>query len=197
MAITTVIHKFVTNLAKRAQTKYIVCHHRAGTGDVESIHRQHLNIGYSGIGYHYYIRKDGSIFTGRPVDTVGAHCKGNNANSVGICFEGNFENDVMSDVQLKSGQYLINYLKQLYPKATVVRHKDLYATACPGAKFPFDKLKNAKVTLKQELTSGNDIAWELTQKVKIHDVDGLVKAIDKAKAENSPLYWVLYKLVNL
>lgn len=47
------------------------------------------------------------------------------------------------------------------------------------------------------LTSANDIAWELDHTYfPIDDMDGFVKVLDKAKAENSPLYWGYYKLVN-
>ena len=55
--------KFKQKLSNRSQTNYIILHHRAGNGDTMSIHNLHLNRGFSGIGYHYYIRKDGSIYT--------------------------------------------------------------------------------------------------------------------------------------
>ena len=49
---------------------------------------------------------------------------------------------------------------------------------------------------KTPLESANDIVWELSQMIKINDVSGAVKALQKAKDENSPLYWMLYKVVN-
>ena len=196
MLINTVNYNWKSAPTKRKSTKYIVLHHRAGNGDAQSIHKGHLKLGYIGIGYHYYIRKDGSIYTGRPVDTVGAHCTGRNDNSVSICFEGNFETETMSTTQIASGQYLVNQLKRMYPSATVVKHKDLLATACPGKNFPFDTIKKAIEQAPTEITSANDITWELTQRVTINDVRGLIDAIEKAKIENSPLYWVLYKIVN-
>lgn len=196
MNIVEVKHSWKGTLSKRSTTKYIALHHRAGNGDVQSIHKQHLNQGYTGIGYHFYIRKDGTIYTGRPVDTIGAHCKGKNDCSVGVCFEGNFEYEVMSDAQIKAGQFIVSYLKKSYPNAKVVGHRDLMATACPGKSFPFDEVAKGIVEVPKALTSANDIAWELTQRVQVNDVDGLVKALDKAKKEESPLYWVLYKIVN-
>ena len=48
---------FSNTLAKRLHTKRIVLHHAAGRGSVEDIHKSHLNNGWSGIGYHFYIRK--------------------------------------------------------------------------------------------------------------------------------------------
>ena len=44
--------------------------------------------GWSDVGYHYYIRLNGNIEVGRPIEMSGAHTKGKNANSIGICFEG-------------------------------------------------------------------------------------------------------------
>ena len=63
-------------LAKRAATTRIVLHHAAASGcSVEDIHRWHLDRGWSGIGYHYYVRKDGSTTQHRRLDEVGAHCR--------------------------------------------------------------------------------------------------------------------------
>ena len=127
-------------LGKRCLTSYIVLHHRGGDGDADSIHKQHISNGWSGIGYHFYIRKDGTIYRGRPIDIWGSHCVGYNDRSVGVCFEGNFEKDTMSKTQLKSGQELILYLKKMYPKAEIKQHKELSSTACPGKNFPLNEI---------------------------------------------------------
>lgn len=185
-------------LSNRKATDYIVFHHRAGSGDVLSIHAQHQRQGYSGIGYHFYIRKDGRIYEGRPIDKQGAHCIGYNQKSVGVCFEGNFENEKMTASQIKSGTELFGYLKKLYPKAREKRHKDLFQTACPGKNFCFDEITKGE-TMKKELTSANDIIWELKNgdlKVSITDVSGAVAALENAKKAESPLYWILRKIVN-
>ena len=86
-------------MSKRASTYRIVLHHAAMNGSVEDIHRVHKNKGWAGIGYHFYVRKDGSIYRGRPEYAIGAHASGSNYNSLGICAEGNFENETMSDAQ--------------------------------------------------------------------------------------------------
>lgn len=137
-------HNWNGSLARRNSTKYIVLHHRAGNGTVESIHAQHLTQGWSGIGYHFYVRKDGSIYRGRPVEMVGAHCQGHNNYSVGVCFEGNFENEHMSSAQLKAGKELVAYLKGLYSTAEIKKHKDFGGTSCPGKNFPFAELQNVE-----------------------------------------------------
>ena len=51
----------------------------------------HRHRGFNGTGYHYYIRKDGTVHLTRPVERIGAHVKGFNANSIGICYEGGLD----------------------------------------------------------------------------------------------------------
>lgn len=53
--------------------------------DIDRWHRQR---GFHGIGYHYVIRLDGTIEHGRPVEQIGAHCKGHNATTIGVCYIG-------------------------------------------------------------------------------------------------------------
>ena len=147
MKIIEQTYKWNGSLTKRASTKYIILHHRAANGDVQGIHNTHLKNGWSGIGYHFYVRKDGSVYRGRPIETTGAHTTNYNAVSIGICFEGNFENETMSAVQTKAAQELIFYLKGLYPGADIKRHKELNSTACPGKNFPFEEVKKGDITM--------------------------------------------------
>ena len=189
---------FKQKLLTRSQTSYIILHHRAGNGDVISIHNQHLKQGDCGIGYHFYIRKDGKIYSARPVGTIGAHCVNYNNKSIGICFEGNFEIEKMCDAQKNAGAELVNYLKSIYKNAMVVRHKDMNATACPGKNFPYDEISREK-SPKKDLTSANDIIWELMNgklKIQINDVNKAVKCLEQAKQQDHSLYWILYKIVN-
>lgn len=188
-------------MTSRLSTKYIILHHRAGNGNVESIHKQHLSQGYSGIGYHFYIRKDGSVYEGRPLNKVGAHCKGSNNYSVGVCFEGNFEIEHMTDAQIKAGSELLKYLFNLYPQAKVVGHRDMMATACPGKNFDINKILNYKEKTVKKLESANDIIWELMNgihNIEITEVKRAIKALDKARTntEFNSLYWIIYKIVN-
>ena len=85
-----------TEYEERPTTEMIVIHH-AGFPDgdkdssAEDIHKFHQEVtGWAGIGYHYVIRKDGSIEQGRKLSAVGAHSYHHNKNSVGICVAGNF-----------------------------------------------------------------------------------------------------------
>lgn len=131
------------NGGKQKKIDSIILHHRAGNGDVESIHKQHLANGWWGIGYHYYIRKDGSIWRGRPEHWVGSHAGSSNdynKHSIGICFEGNFETEQMTDEQVKSGRELIEDIEDRYSIKQILGHKDVAKTVCPGANFRWDDL---------------------------------------------------------
>lgn len=142
-------------LQKRTKTDMIILHHRAGNGDVEGIDKIHKNQGWTCIGYHFYVRKDGSIYRGRKEDTVGAHAYGSNYTSIGICAEGNFETDIMSEAQKNSIKELVAYLKNKYNISTVKRHKDVNATACPGKNYPFDEIVDNSEDNKNEASSSN------------------------------------------
>ncbi len=151
MKINNIDYNWKENPAKRSATKYIILHHRAGDGDALSIHKSHLSRGWSGIGYHFYVRKNGAVYRGRPIGTIGAHCTGYNDKSIGVCFEGNFENEIeMPRIQKQSGRELVSYLLGLYPNAEIKRHRDFDATACPGKNFPFEKIRKGVTEMSVE-----------------------------------------------
>ncbi len=137
--------KFNGTLSKRTKTDYIILHHTAATqGTVQAIHNYHMNgRGWKGIGYNFYVRKDGSIYQGRPEWAVGAHATGYNDKSIGVCAEGNFEAEKMPEAQKQGIIELIKELKKKYPNAQIKRHKDFAATACPGKNYPFDEIIQA------------------------------------------------------
>ena len=128
-------------LARRSATRRIILHHAAAvTCTAQQIHQWHLANGWVGIGYHFFVRKDGSVYRGRPEDTVGAHAGNNNYDSIGICFEGSFDREQMNEVQMKAGAELVAYLKQKYGITKVQKHRDVNATGCPGDNFPFEAI---------------------------------------------------------
>ena len=137
--------KFNGTLSKRTKTDYIILHHTAATqGTVQAIHNYHVNgRGWKGIGYNFYVRKDGSIYQGRPEWAVGAHATGYNDKSIGVCAEGNFEAEKMPEAQKQAIIELMRELKQKYPNAQIKRHKDFAATSCPGKNYPFDEIVQA------------------------------------------------------
>ena len=139
------------NMSKRTKTDLIVLHHAATKScSVEDVHRWHLDKGWSGVGYHFFIRKDGTIWRGRPEDRIGAHTVDYNSKSIGICFEGNFELEPMPEFQKAAGLDLIVYLKGKYPIKDIKGHRELKATACPGKYFPLAEMKTGQAQSTQE-----------------------------------------------
>ena len=129
-----------TGLTKRDRTDLIVVHHTGNSVDddlsAEQIHVSHQAQGWAGIGYHYVIRKDGTIERGRPENCVGAHALGHNGNSIGIHVCGNFEIGEPTEAQLNILPVLVADICKRYrliaAKNVVVGHRDLDDTACPG-----------------------------------------------------------------
>lgn len=121
----------------------IVLHHAAANGSVQDVHNWHLGNGWAGIGYHFYVRKDGSVYRGRPENWIGAHTSGHNS-KIGICAEGNFEVEQMGAAQKTAIIELLEYLYGKYGKLKVYGHRDLDATACPGKNYPFNDIVNGK-----------------------------------------------------
>lgn len=123
---------------RRNKTDEVILHHaEASRASVEDINRWHLGNGWAGIGYHYYIRKDGKVYRGRPEWAVGAHAKGHNNRSVGICCEGAYMTETMPAAQLAALKALIREVMAKYPGAKLLRHKDVNETDCPGRNFPW------------------------------------------------------------
>lgn len=169
--------QFNSNITKRSldKIKRIILHHSGVTvlQSVEVIHNYHKNTnGWAGIGYHFYVRKDGSIYKGRDVEYVGAHASGSNSDSIGICCEGDFEQEEMNETQKNSLKELVIYLKDKYNISTVQGHKEVCNTDCPGKNFPLDEMKNINATEVQETITE-------TNKNENTDIfnDGLVNCI--------------------
>jgi N-acetylmuramoyl-L-alanine amidase len=128
----------------------IAWHHTAGLGTPLDIHRAHINAGDAGFPYHFYVRKDGTVYRGRPEWAWGAHALGRN-DWLGVACEGNYDvTRTMPAAQLKAAQELHRYLHRKYPGLPDKQHKDLppSRTACPGRYFPF------KAITKKPLLTG-------------------------------------------
>jgi len=132
------IYEWARALTPRKQTTHLILHHSASSvANAEGIHAYHKSLGWAGIAYHFLVRKDGSVYAGRPIGVQGGHTTNWNYCSIGICFEGDFETEYMTDAQLKAGQELIEQIRDKYPGIIVGQHEDFNATACAGANFPF------------------------------------------------------------
>lgn len=93
--------------------------------------------GWSDIGYHFVIELDGTIRNGRPVERSGAHTKGHNATSIGICYVGGMDKnkapkDTRNEAQRDAMDNLIASLMDRFPKATIHGHNEFAAKACPS-----------------------------------------------------------------
>ena len=104
---------------------------------VADITRWHKDKGYRTIGYHYVVYRDGSIHTGRPIEEIGAHCKGHNAHSIGICYiggqsaDGKVHKDTRTPEQKEALLSLLRRLKARFPNATIYGHRDFSSKPCP------------------------------------------------------------------
>ena len=97
---------------------------------LEAVIACHKARGFATIGYHYYVTRDGVVHAGRPLYTVGAHATGYNAYSIGICYEGGLDirgrpSDTRTPEQKDTLRKLLERLKEDYPEARVVGHRDL------------------------------------------------------------------------
>ena len=100
--------------------------------------RDHRARGFNGCGYHYYITRDGQLHVGRPEERVGAHAKGYNARSIGICYEGGLDTqghpaDTRTAAQKYMLLHLLRALRVDYPDAEILGHCELPGVqkACP------------------------------------------------------------------
>lgn len=130
----------------RAINKIIV--HCAATPEgkdytVEQIRQWHTapkpkGNGWQDIGYHFVIYRDGSVHKGRPIEQVGAHTYGYNANSIGICYiggcaaDGKTPKDTRTPAQKEALIALLRELRAKFPAAKIHGHRDFAPKACPS-----------------------------------------------------------------
>lgn len=144
--------KFRTALTNRNSTNRIIIHHaEASHCTAQDIHQWHLNNGWSGAGYHFLVRKDGTVYRLRPENKIGAHASGSNSDSIGICFEGSYMTETMPQAQINAGKELVAYLKQKYKISKVQAHREVCSTNCPGKNFPFIEIANTTVNVTKEV----------------------------------------------
>jgi hypothetical protein len=117
------------------------------TDDIESIRYWHKWIGWKDIGYHFFIDKSGSIHLGRPINFVGAHAKGYNSFTIGICLSGSSD---FKEAQFIAATFLIDTLAtMLENKSTpwILPHNSLNKhKTCPN----FDLSRIAKYSCQNK-----------------------------------------------
>lgn len=136
----------------RRAVNRLICHCSATAEGkdftVEDITRWHKAQGWSTIGYHYVIYRDGSVHEGRDVNLIGAHCSGYNTGSIGICYIGGVDasgkpKDTRTEAQKQAFRTLLSQLRKMYPHAKIYGHRNFTnAKACPSfdAKTEYENL---------------------------------------------------------
>ena len=110
---------------------------------VEQIRQMHLSRGFSDVGYHFIIGRDGKVHAGRPEAIAGAHCTGHNTRSIGVSLVGGCPARTVKDWNKKSKdtrtaaqraalEKLVKELLWRYPGATVHGHNEFANKACPS-----------------------------------------------------------------
>lgn len=146
--------KIIEETYKWARTNFtannpntIVIHHAASINcTAQDIHRWHIDRGWMGIAYHYFIEKDGIIYRGRQESHRGGHLYGSeNDNTMGICLEGNYDTEtIVPEAQINALVELCNDINKRWAIKTIKKHAD-YPSAkgdnklCPGKYFPWDE----------------------------------------------------------
>lgn len=108
---------------------------------VETIKRWHTRKGWSDCGYHYVIKRDGTVEKGRPIQRPGAHAKGYNKNSIGICLVGGCDDkmnpeDNRTEEQKESLHLLLGGLFFQYNTPDIIGHNEVSSKACPSFSVP-------------------------------------------------------------
>ena len=129
---------------QRPATDFIVVHCAATKASmdigVREIRQWHVQQGWLDIGYHFVIRRNGTVENGRPHDVIGSHVKNYNSRALGICLAGGIDDNGkpqnnFTPEQFASLKLLLVAYKRQYPQAQIVGHHDLDSgKACPSFK---------------------------------------------------------------
>lgn len=115
----------------------IVIHHSGDCDTLEKIRDLHVNKnGWDDIGYHFLIGREGQMFNGRKIETIGSHAIGHNSSSIGICLLGNFDKEMPQESQLSAlNQIITSLMQDFHLKTDCIKfHRDFEGVgkSCPG-----------------------------------------------------------------
>jgi len=127
--------------------EFLIVHHTGGTDanpladtshhTFKIVDAWHRTLGWEKIGYHYFIEKDGKVTQGRDDNYHGAHTKGYNEKSIGICLAGNFDATLPTDKQTEKLRELLQRLSDKYkiPKEKIFPHREFATKTCYGRRL--------------------------------------------------------------
>ncbi len=158
--------RYINEALVQRSIRSVIVHHTwrptaaeyRGLATIRAVRQYHTNVrGWSDNGYHIMIGPPGDIFLCRPLRRAGAHCKGQNAHSVGVSYVANFDVEDPADYPgLETGQRIVAALLQRFglgPEA-VHFHRDYAPKSCPGWNLKLDAYRDAVAALLQQATSG-------------------------------------------
>ena len=137
--------RLLTNAHRRTMPLEYLIVHCTATDPVTTrytpadLERDHRARGWLGIGYHFYITQDATVYQTRGIEDIGAHCQGYNLSSLGIAYEGGWDSvaaqpyDSLTAAQEGSLRELLTALHKRFPNAEIVGHRDMPGVhkACP------------------------------------------------------------------
>jgi len=153
-------------------------HAEASYCSVYDVHDWHKGNGWAGIGYHYFVRKNGEIWKGRPDNAIGAHVAGHNTNTLGICAEGSYMSETMSQVQKNAIIELCKYLCNKYGITKIYGHREVGSSNCPGTRYPLSEIKNAVLNGNSSNNPGPIVNDNVRDKVGIITGSGVNVRLD-------------------
>ena len=164
--------------------EYLIIHHTGGTDanpladtshhTFEVVDEWHKSLGWDGIGYNYFIEKDGKLQSGRPENIKGAHTIGYNDKSIGICLAGNFDFSLPTTEQVNTLKELLKTLQNRYkiPAEKIVPHRKFASKTCYGNKLSDDWARNLiteKMTFQEVLDTIQDLTEQINKLKKNYE----------------------------
>jgi N-acetylmuramoyl-L-alanine amidase len=128
---------------------YLLGHSEYNKIGADEIRQWHKDKGWKDIGYHYVIRQDGEVEFGRPINEVGAHCEGQNYNSIGVCLVGR---NKFSQAQITGLiQIFVNFKKVFFIDAErwFCHNEFTDQKTCPN--FPASLLRSLLVLIEETI----------------------------------------------
>ena len=177
---------------KQITPKAIIIHHGGNNNSfytTNSYHRKKWNfkseLGWY-IGYQWFIDNSGKLFQGRKETEEGAHKKGWNDKSIGICLRGNLEKRKPTKQQLATLRKLLQDCQKCWdiPKSEIYAHKELSATLCPGKNLmPFIRdYRHYIPETTPSTTQTPKVAQEPSEGVKTPSKEQLQTQLNKIKS---------------